>query len=106
MADQSWSATQMTGAAPTDLRARELVHPVSGDQLLVTYVSDDGESAVDLAALDARVARDATLRAADGWRIVSLSTTTLRTRDVLVAPVRGGTFASQVAITVVYRRDG
>lgn len=96
----------MVNEAPEDdseLARSEL--PVGDDQVIVVYEPPDLGVELDAAMLMTAVAADATRRARDGWRIVSLDTLNVRHSGIYLGQ-QGSGFETKVAIVVVFGRAG
>ena len=96
----------MVNEAPepgSELAGSEL--PVGDDQVIVVYEPPDLGVELDAAMLMTDVAADATRRARDGWRIVSLDTLNVRHSGIYLGQ-QGSGFETKVAIVVVYGRAG
>ena len=94
----------MVNEAPesdSELARSEL--PVGDDQVIVVYEPPDLGVELDAAMLMTDVAADATRRARDGWRIVSLDTLNVRHSGIYLGQ-QGSGFETKVAIVVVYGR--
>jgi hypothetical protein len=73
------------------------------DHLIVVYRPEDSGAELDPAAVFAWVAQDATARAADGLRILSMTSMPLRHAGVAFGG-QGSGFETKVAVAVVYER--
>lgn len=73
------------------------------DHLIVVYTPPDLSTELDPVAIFAAVAADATARAADGLRILSMTSMPLRHAGVAFGS-QGSGYETKVAVAVVYER--
>ena len=73
------------------------------DQVIVVYQPADTSVELDAQAIVSQIAEDATLRAEDGFRILSMTSMPLRHGGTIFGN-NGSGFETKVAVAVVYER--
>ena len=91
----------MTDDAPTPVASQEF--SAGPDHLIVLYLPADLSTEIDPAEIFASIAADATARATQGLRILSMTTMPLR-HGGLWAGAEGSGYQTKTSVAVVYER--
>lgn len=79
--------------------------PAGDDQLIVMFVNEDTGSHFDIGAFGNALAEDAAARRANGWRLMSVASMSMRQSGTAgnVLFQSGGQYATQAALIATYQ---